>query len=138
MLTVTYISILSREESSVTSNGLLLVDNYNNKFVQGMHLKDVIVKGSLERVNAILMTALTSALGMLPLAVSGGAGNEILQPLAIVVLGGLFTSTALTLLVIPAIYAKFGKWLIPKQKVNAVDMSFSMNATPQASVGSEL
>jgi cation efflux system protein involved in nickel and cobalt tolerance len=101
-----------------TRNGLLLVDNYNNKFAQGMHLKDVIFKGSLERVNAILMTALTSALGMLPLAISGGAGNEILQPLAIVVLGGLFTSTALTLLVIPAIYAKFGKWLVPKRKVS--------------------
>jgi len=99
-----------------TRNGLLLVDNYNNKFVQGMHLKDVIVTGSLERVNAILMTALTSALGMLPLAISSGAGNEILQPLAIVVLGGLFTSTALTLLVIPALYAKFGKWLMPKRK----------------------
>ncbi|MGV0028714.1 efflux RND transporter permease subunit [Phormidesmis priestleyi] len=98
-----------------TRNGLLLVDNYNNKFTQGMHPKDVIVKGSLERVNAILMTALTSALGMLPLAIASGAGNEILQPLAIVVLGGLFTSTALTLLVIPAIYAKFGKWLMPKQ-----------------------
>ncbi|MCY7393237.1 MAG: efflux RND transporter permease subunit, partial [Leptolyngbyaceae cyanobacterium CAN_BIN12] len=65
----------------------------------------------------ILMTALTSALGMLPLAIASGAGNEILQPLAIVVLGGLFTSTALTLLVIPAIYAKFGKYLIPKRKV---------------------
>ena len=49
--------------------------------------------GSLERVNAILMTALTSALGMLPLAIASGAGNEILQPLAIVVLGGLFFST---------------------------------------------
>ncbi|ACB49356.1 cation efflux system membrane protein [Crocosphaera subtropica ATCC 51142] len=95
-------------------NGLLLVDNYNNKFAQGMKLKDVIVKGSLDRVNAILMTALTSALGMLPLAVASGAGNEILQPLAIVVLGGLFTSTALTLLVIPALYAQFGKWLMPK------------------------
>ncbi|MDJ0598745.1 MAG: efflux RND transporter permease subunit [Crocosphaera sp.] len=95
-------------------NGLLLVDNYNQKFAQGMHLKDVIVKGSLDRVNAILMTALTSALGMLPLAVASGAGNEILQPLAIVVLGGLFTSTALTLLVIPALYAQFGKWLMPK------------------------
>ncbi|NES24427.1 MAG: efflux RND transporter permease subunit, partial [Symploca sp. SIO3E6] len=93
-------------------NGLLLVDNYNNKFAQGMLLKDVIVKGSLERVNAILMTAVTSALGMLPLAIASGAGNEILQPLAIVVLGGLFTSTALTLLVIPALYAKFGKRLI--------------------------
>ncbi|PZO54099.1 MAG: CusA/CzcA family heavy metal efflux RND transporter [Phormidesmis priestleyi] len=97
-------------------NGLLLVDNYNSKFAQGMPLKDVIVNGSLDRVNAILMTALTSALGMLPLAIASGAGNEILQPLAIVVLGGLFTSTALTLLVIPAIYAKFGKYLVPKQK----------------------
>jgi cation efflux system protein involved in nickel and cobalt tolerance len=76
----------------------------------------VILKGSLERVNAILMTALTSALGMLPLAIASGAGNEILQPLAIVVLGGLFTSTALTLLVIPALYAKFGKRLIPNPK----------------------
>jgi cation efflux system protein involved in nickel and cobalt tolerance len=111
-------------------NGLLLVDNYNNKFAQGMQLKDVIVKGSLERVNAILMTALTSALGMLPLAIASGAGNEILQPLAIVVLGGLFTSTALTLLVIPAIYAKFGKWLVPKQKDNAVDTGFLVNTTP--------
>ncbi|BDI20793.1 hypothetical protein ANSO36C_65950 (plasmid) [Nostoc cf. commune SO-36] len=73
-----------------TRNGLLLVDNYNNKFAQGMHLKDVIVKGSLERINAILMTALSSALGMLPLAIAGGAGNEILQPLAIVVFLGWF------------------------------------------------
>ncbi|XHX75899.1 MAG: efflux RND transporter permease subunit [Stenomitos frigidus ULC029] len=111
-----------------TRNGLLLVDNYNNKFAQGMHLKDVIAKGSLERVNAILMTALTSALGMLPLAIASGAGNEILQPLAIVVLGGLFTSTALTLLVIPAIYAKFGKWLIPQRKVaesTTIDSDFA-------------
>jgi cation efflux system protein involved in nickel and cobalt tolerance len=100
-------------------NGLLLVDNYNNKFVQGMPLKDVIVKGSLKRIDAILMTALTSALGTLPLVLSTGAGNEILRPLAIVVLGGLFTSTALTLLVIPALYAKFGKRLIPKFKVGA-------------------
>ncbi len=95
-------------------NGLLIVDNYNHRFAQGMPLKTVIIGGSLDRVNAILMTALTSALGMLPLALASGAGNEILQPLAIVVLGGLFTSTALTLLVIPALYAKFGKWLMPK------------------------
>ena len=110
-------------------NGLLLVDNYNNKFAQGMHPKDVILKGSLERIDAILMTALTSALGTLPLVLASGSGNEILQPLAIVVLGGLFTSTALTLLVIPAIYAKFGKWLIPKQKADIVDTSFPVNTT---------
>ncbi|MCW6036194.1 efflux RND transporter permease subunit [Spirulina subsalsa FACHB-351] len=96
-------------------NGLLLVDNYNQKFAQGMRLKEVIAQGSLERLHAILMTALTSALGMLPLAIAQGAGNEVLQPLAIVVLGGLFTSTALTLLVIPALYAQFGKWLIPRK-----------------------
>ncbi len=84
------------------------------------------------------MTALTSALGMLPLAIASGAGNEILQPLAIVVLGGLFTSTALTLLVIPAIYAKFGKWLIPKQKADTVDTSVPVNATPRSSVDSML
>lgn len=101
-------------------NGLLLVDNYNGKFAQGMPLKQAIMSGSLERVNAILMTALTSALGMLPLAIAKGAGNEILQPLAIVVLGGLFTSTALTLLMIPALYAKFGKWLRPKAARNSV------------------
>ena len=61
--------------------------------------------GSLERLNAILMTALTSSLGMVPLALAFGAGNEILQPLAIVVLGGLITSTLLTLVVIPALPA---------------------------------
>jgi cation efflux system protein involved in nickel and cobalt tolerance len=119
-------------------NGLLLVDNYNNKFLQGMLLKDVIVKGSLERIDAILMTALTSALGTLPLVLSSGAGNEILQPLAIVVLGGLFTSTALTLLVIPAIYAKFGKWLIPKQKPTDLATSFPVNIAASSSLNSQL
>ena len=61
------------------------------------------------------MTAFTSALGLAPLVVEGGPGKEILQPLSIVVLGGLFTSTALTLLVLPALYAKFGKFLVPKK-----------------------
>ena len=123
-------------------NGLLLVDNYNDKFAQGMPLKEVIVTGSLERVNAILMTALTSALGMLPLAIASGAGNEILQPLAIVVLGGLFTSTALTLLVIPALYAKFGRWFMPKPKPVDLEAAFSTSTTSneatQPSVGSHL
>ncbi|MFN5222189.1 MAG: efflux RND transporter permease subunit [Cyanobacteriota bacterium] len=95
-------------------NGLLLVDNYNRRHAAGQELGEVIRSGSLERLNAILMTALTSALGMLPLALAFGAGNEILQPLAIVVLGGLLTSTLLTLLVLPALYARFGRWLLPK------------------------
>jgi cation efflux system protein involved in nickel and cobalt tolerance len=97
-----------------TRNGLLLVDNYNNKLAQEIPLRSVIFDGSMERLVAILMTALTSALGMIPLVIGSGAGKEILQPLAVVVLGGLFTSTALTLLVLPALYAQFGKFLIPK------------------------
>jgi nickel/cobalt tolerance cation efflux system protein len=94
-------------------NGLLLVDNYNRRHGAGQPLGEVIREGSLERLNAILMTALSSALGALPLALAFGAGNEILQPLAVVVLGGLITSTALTLLVLPALYARFGHWLLP-------------------------
>ena len=97
-----------------TRNGLLLVDNYNTKFAEGMVFKEAIMQGSMERLNAILMTAFTSALGLAPLVVGSGAGKEILQPLAVVVLGGLFTSTALTLLVLPALYAQFGKILIPQ------------------------
>ncbi|NET90781.1 MAG: efflux RND transporter permease subunit, partial [Kamptonema sp. SIO1D9] len=118
-------------------NGLLLVDNYNRKFIQGMPIKQVIFKGSLDRVNAILMTALTSALGMLPLALASGAGNEILQPLAIVVLGGLFTSTALTLLVIPALYAKFGKRLLVAKNA-VVETSFATVISSQPPVESKL
>jgi CzcA family heavy metal efflux pump len=97
-----------------TRNGLLLVDNYNTKFAEGMPFKEVIIKGSMERLNAILMTAFTSALGLAPLVIQGGAGKEILQPLSIVVLGGLFTSTALTLVVLPALYAKFGAFLLAR------------------------
>ena len=93
-----------------TRNGLLLVDNYNQKFAQGWGLKDTIIQGSTDRLLAILMTALTSALGLLPLILGGSAaGKELLQPLSIVVLGGLITSTALTLVVLPALYLRFGK-----------------------------
>jgi cation efflux system protein involved in nickel and cobalt tolerance len=97
-----------------TRNGLLLVDNYNTKFAEGMPLREVLIKGSMERLNAILMTAFTSALGLAPLVLESGAGKEILQPLSIVVLGGLVTSTALTLVVLPALYAKFGRLLVNK------------------------
>ena len=97
-----------------TRNGLLLVDNYNHRLVEGIPLKQVIVDGSMERLVAILLTALSSALGMVPLVIGSGAGKEILQPLAVVVLGGLFTSTTLTLLVLPALYSQFGRFLVTK------------------------
>ncbi|MBE9224745.1 efflux RND transporter permease subunit [Phormidium sp. LEGE 05292] len=100
-------------------NGLLLVENYNARLAEGQPLGQVLLEGSMERLVAILMTALASALGMVPLVIGSGAGKEILQPLAVVVLGGLFTSTALTLLVLPACYVQFRKFLVPK-KVESV------------------
>jgi CzcA family heavy metal efflux pump len=96
-------------------NGLLLVENYNARLASGQPLRQVLIEGSMERLIAILMTALASALGMVPLVIGSGAGKEILQPLAVVVLGGLFTSTALTLLVLPALYIQFGRFLVPKK-----------------------
>jgi len=113
-----------------TRNGLLLVDNYNNKLAQGMPLQQVIVEGSMQRLVAILMTALTSALGMIPLVVGTGAGKEILQPLAIVVLGGLFTSTALTLVVLPALYSLFGRYLVPKVAMTTSQADVFQDSVP--------
>ncbi len=98
-----------------TRNGLLLVDNYTTKFAIGMSSKEILIAGSMERLNAILMTSFTSALGLVPLVIAVGPGKEVLQPLSIVVLGGLFTSTALTLLVLPALYSKFGRFLLPQK-----------------------
>ncbi|MFB2920777.1 efflux RND transporter permease subunit [Aerosakkonema funiforme] len=111
-----------------TRNGLLLVDNYNSKYAEGMPLKEVLIKGSMERLNSILMTAFTSALGLAPLVVESGPGKEILQPLSIVVLGGLFTSTALTLVVLPALYAKFGKFFMPKRTLSVYEQESATHA----------
>ncbi len=88
-------------------NGILLVNQYQaHQHRQGESLHDAIVHGSLERLVAILMTALCAAIGLIPLALmSGQPGAEILAPLAIVVLGGLVSSTALNLVVVPAAYA---------------------------------
>jgi CzcA family heavy metal efflux pump len=106
-----------------TRNGLLLVDNYHNRLAAGLPLSQVIVEGSMERLVAILLTALASALGMVPLVIGSGAGKEILQPLAVVVLGGLFTSTALTLLVLPAMYTIFGKFIVKQKILRTSDIS---------------
>lgn len=90
-----------------TRNGMLLVDRYNELYKGGLSLHETIVKGSLDRLNPILMTALSSALAMIPLAIGGDLpGNEIQSPMAIVILGGLFSSTFLNAFVIPIVYMK--------------------------------
>ena len=88
-----------------TRNGILLVSHYNHLRAGGMSLRESIIQGSSDRLNPILMTALTSALALIPLAVGGDLpGNEIQSPMAQVILGGLLSSTLLNGFVIPVVY----------------------------------
>lgn len=88
-----------------TRNGMLLITRYNNLAAEGQPLMQRIYRGSSDRLLPIAMTALTSALALIPLAVNGDKpGNEIQSPMAIVILGGLISSTILNMYVVPAIY----------------------------------
>lgn len=93
-----------------TRNGILLIAHYQHLIAEGKSLRDAVVQGSLERLNPILMTALTAALALIPLALGADQpGKEIEAPMAIVILGGLFSSTALNMIVVPSLFLKFGK-----------------------------
>ncbi|MBL4939214.1 MAG: efflux RND transporter permease subunit [Lutibacter sp.] len=88
-----------------TRNGILLVSRYQALQEQGINLYDTVIKGSLDRLNPILMTALTTALALIPLALTGDLpGNEIQSPMAKVILGGLLSSTLLNIFIIPVVY----------------------------------
>jgi Cu/Ag efflux pump CusA len=92
-------------------NGILMVSHYNNLLDrEGEDLRTAVVRGSMERLNPVMMTALTAGLALLPLALAAGeAGNEIQRPLAIVVLGGLLTSLALNMVVVPVLFFRWGR-----------------------------
>jgi cobalt-zinc-cadmium resistance protein CzcA len=85
-------------------NGLVLVSFFNSLAEAGLSPDEVIVRGSLTRLRPVLMTGLVAAFGFLPMALASGAGAEVQRPLAIVVIGGIVTATALTLFVLPALY----------------------------------
>ena len=88
-----------------TRNGILLVSGYEDLKKEGKHGIELLKEGALNRLNPILMTAFTTGLALIPLALKGSdAGNEIQSPMAIVILGGLFTATLLNLIVIPCVY----------------------------------
>ncbi len=88
-----------------TRNGILLVSNYQTLQNQGLALYETVIKGSLDRLNPILMTALTTALALIPLAITGELpGNEIQSPMAKVILGGLLSSTLLNIFIVPVVY----------------------------------
>ena len=88
-----------------TRNGILLVSHYKSLSAEGMPLYDTIIQGSKDRLNPILMTALTAGLALIPLAIGGDLpGNEIQSPMAKVILGGLLSSTLMNLFIVPIVY----------------------------------
>ena len=96
-----------------TRNGMLLISHYNDLQNEGMSAFESVIHGSLDRLNPILMTALSSGLALIPLALGGDlSGNEIQSPMAKVILGGLLTSTILNGFIIPIMYLLTNKKIV--------------------------
>ncbi len=93
-----------------TRNGIMLITHYQHLAGEGLPFRQSIVQGSLERLSPILMTALVTGVGLIPLALGAGQpGKEIQQPMAVVILGGIVTSTFLNMIVIPPLYMRYGR-----------------------------
>jgi len=90
-------------------NGLVLVAHFNQLLAQGLAVARVVEEGARRRLRPVLMTAAITALGLVPMLFATGPGSEIQRPLAIVVIGGLFTSTLLTLLLLPVLFRRFAQ-----------------------------
>jgi cobalt-zinc-cadmium resistance protein CzcA len=84
-------------------NGLVLISAINKRLADGIEAATAVIDGAMERLRPVLMTALVASLGFVPMAIATGTGAEVQKPLATVVIGGLITSTILTLFVLPAI-----------------------------------
>lgn len=102
-----------------TRNGILLISRYKNLQEDGEPLHDTVLHGSVDRLNPILMTALTAALALIPLVINGDKpGNEIQSPMAVVVLGGLLSSTLLNIYIVPIVYEFIQKRRLENEKDN--------------------
>ena len=97
-------------------NGIVLVNCFNNLRKKGIYGTEVIKKGAFLRLRPVMMTALTDILGFLPMAMAIGLGAEVQRPLATVIIGGIISSTILTLIVLPVLYSSIEKWIIKKDQ----------------------
>ncbi len=100
-------------------NGVVLVNNFNNLRDKGKMGSEVIKKGALLRLRPVMMTALTDILGFLPMAIATGLGAEVQRPLATVIIGGIISSTILTLIILPVFYSSLEKWILKINKNNS-------------------
>lgn len=89
-------------------NGVVLVSHFNQLRALGLPAERIVVEGSMRRLRPVLMTASITAFGLIPLLFASGPGSEVQQPLAVVVIGGLVSSTLLTLILLPILYRRFG------------------------------
>ena len=85
-------------------NGLVMISDLNQLGEEGKSIRESVIEGSLTRLRAVLMTSLVASLGFVPMAIATGAGAEVQRPLATVVIGGILSSTFLTLVLLPVLY----------------------------------
>jgi cobalt-zinc-cadmium resistance protein CzcA len=102
-------------------NGIVMVSYFNKLREQGQPLDEAIINGAIIRLRPVLMTALVASLGFIPMALSQGTGAEVQRPLATVVIGGLITSTLLTLVVLPTLYRWWEEWAEKKNAILSED-----------------
>jgi cobalt-zinc-cadmium resistance protein CzcA len=95
-------------------NGVVMVNAINQNLEGGMGQRQAILDGALSRLRPVLMTALATLLGLVPLIYASGVGSEVQRPLATVVVGGLLSSTLLTLFVLPVLYTSFSRSVVPR------------------------
>ncbi|MDR3236460.1 MAG: efflux RND transporter permease subunit [Prevotellaceae bacterium] len=108
----------------VVKNGIVIVDFTNLQRERGVALNDAVITAGKSRLRPVLMTTLTTVLGMIPLAVGSGEGSEIWKPMGVSIIGGLTFSTILTLLVLPAMYSAFNVGKAKKErKANAIEIN---------------
>lgn len=106
-------------------NGIILIEHYKTFDFSNGSVKDLIVQGAKDRLLPVLLTASTTALGFLPMAIATGAGGEVQRPVATVVIGGLITSTLLTLIILPVLYA-----MLKSRSSNKIKTSNTMKIIP--------
>lgn len=109
----------------------MLITHYRHLLdEEDVSLRDAVIRGSLERLSPILMTALVTGIGLVPLALGAGEpGKEIQQPMALVILGGIVTSTVLNMVVIPALYLRFGEAAAGRARSTIMPQHVGVTAT---------